>query len=505
MLNNHERTPLKRTISIILTVLLLLSIFLPFLLAPHDASAASKYKVKTNVVRIFGRNRYETSNAALFGWSALNGRSFFPGQEMVIANGDNFPDALSGAYLAYVKKAPLVLINRDDDYNVIPMMNYNFNHPEKVYLLGGTSVISKDFETILKKNGINVKRLAGADRYETNLLILKEAGVKGKDILVSSGKNYADALSGSGVKLPIMLVGNSLTNKQKQFLAQNGAKNTYILGGEMAVSKSVEKQLKQTPTNVTRLGGANRYETSYLVAKEFYQTKGNTKSIFMAYAKNFPDALTAGPMATKSNSPIFLVDNSNYKYAEKFVEDNKIIDGVIMGGTSLVSDKTVEVIMTRYTDNVNEANPGTSFVYSDEHTKPYPVLDELKTSSEHSVFFLDEKQLNEVSPQKRKMVKKALMEVGNNQHCVSLVNKALQAGGVTPKYPHDLMGNYTKNPEPGDVCFYSPTSEYSYHVSLYIGWGMSVHGGSGGYYTVIGHSGFGDTTGYFKGFIRIKA
>ena len=83
------------------------------------------------------------------------------------------------------------------------------NENGTIYILGGTGVVTQRFAESLGK--YSVKRLAGSDRYETNQAILNEAGVSKQDILVCSGKDFADSLSASGTGEPILLVGDQMS------------------------------------------------------------------------------------------------------------------------------------------------------------------------------------------------------------------------------------------------------------------------------------------------------
>jgi putative cell wall-binding protein len=188
---------------------------------------------------------------------------------------------------------------------------------------------------------ITWKRLGGANRYDTNLLILQEAGVGNKDIIVCTGLNFADSLSASATGLPILLVKGGLTDSQKVFLASSSGKKI-IVGGTAAVSASVESQLKAYG-EVKRLAGNTRYDTSVLVAKEFFQ---NPTSAVLAYAKNFPDGLSGGPLAYTLNAPLILTDNSKPAAAVTYATGAGIKSGYALGGTGLISDKVVKNIFS---------------------------------------------------------------------------------------------------------------------------------------------------------------
>ena len=50
------------------------------------------------------------------------------------------------------------------------------------------------------------------------------------EVLIATGKNYADSLSASATGLPMLLVDKNLTDSQKAFL-QNTSRKFVILGG----------------------------------------------------------------------------------------------------------------------------------------------------------------------------------------------------------------------------------------------------------------------------------
>lgn len=50
-------------------------------------------------------------------------------------------------------------------------------------------------------------------------------------------------------------------------------KKVYIIGTEDSIGKSVENELKQKGIEVKRIGGNDRIETSYLIAKEIASIK----------------------------------------------------------------------------------------------------------------------------------------------------------------------------------------------------------------------------------------
>jgi uncharacterized protein YjdB len=93
-------------------------------------------------------------------------------------------------------------------------------------------------------------------------------------------------------------------------------------------------------TNTIRLGGANRYETSAAISKSGWPN-GSTYAV-LATGNDYPDALSAAPLAKKYSAPILLADTNSMPQSTldeiKRLNTNHIF---ICGGTGVVS-KTIE-------------------------------------------------------------------------------------------------------------------------------------------------------------------
>lgn len=288
-------------------------------------------------VRVAGNNRYGTSIAAADKLKSLQGKSKF--DCMIIAFGDNFADALSATYLAAVKKAPIILVNKSQESNVANYVRNNLASGGKLYLIGGTAVVSQNLENSLRS--LNPVRLAGANRFGTNLAILREAGVAGQDVLICTGKNYADSLSASSVGKPIMLIGGSLNTEQISYLKTSGASGRYyLIGGTFAVPDSVTSQLRGIGGTVQRVAGNNRYGTSLEVAKKFFSGSRNT--VVCVYAMNYPDGLSGGPIAVQYNSPVLLVSKQSSGDARSYAQSVGATRVVAVGGSGIIPDESLD-------------------------------------------------------------------------------------------------------------------------------------------------------------------
>ena len=286
------------------------------------------------VIRIYGDDRYATSLKTADELKAVLGVEKF--ENIVVARGSAFADALSGSYLATRKNAPILLVKAGDEEAVKAYIRQNLVSGGTVYILGGTEAVSAAMETGLED--FRVKRLGGADRYETNLMILEEAGVAGGDILITTGGAYADALSASAVDSPILLVGWKLTDAQLALLRTVSGKRI-IVGGENAVSAKVEAGIRNTGETV-RVAGADRYETSLLLAKMYFP---DPEKAVLVYGENYPDGICGGPLANALKAPVLLVKDSKADAMAQFNASHSITVGYVLGGQKLLANGTVRV------------------------------------------------------------------------------------------------------------------------------------------------------------------
>lgn len=287
--------------------------------------------------RIYGATRYQTAFYTADTLKELLAVSKF--ESIIVTCGTNFPDALAGTYLAAQKQAPILLVNSGNVKAVNTYIRDNLAPGGTVYLLGDNGVVPDSVGQGI--GGITVKRLGGATRYDTNLEILREAGVEGKRIIVCTGKDFADSLSASACGLPILLVKDGLTARQKDFLS-GVTEDIIIVGGTNAVNTTVEKQLRAYGT-VTRLAGTTRYQTSVAVAAHFFH---EPTAAVLAYAQNFPDGLCGGPLAYYLGAPMILTSTGHEASAVSYTAKLNIRSGYVLGGTGLISDRTAEKIFS---------------------------------------------------------------------------------------------------------------------------------------------------------------
>ncbi|MCR4840635.1 MAG: cell wall-binding repeat-containing protein, partial [Lachnospiraceae bacterium] len=290
------------------------------------------------ITRVYGDSRFDTSLYAAAALKKELNEKYF--DTVIVASGTNFPDALAGSSLAAVRKAPVLLTGKNNYDKTADYIKNNLVSGGTVYILGGTGAVPEEFEELLEGTTYRIKRFAGNGRLETNLEILKQSDVrKNSDILVCTADSFADSLSASATGLPILLVSKKLSDAQKEYLAGLGEDNNfYLIGGTGAVSETIESELAAYGTT-ERVAGATRFETSLAVAEKFFD---EPHKLVFAYSENFPDGLSAGPLAQVLDTPLILTLNNDKwnKVAANYTKNNElnITEGFVIGGPSLISD-----------------------------------------------------------------------------------------------------------------------------------------------------------------------
>ena len=343
----------------------------------------------TTATRVQGTDRYATA-VALAGKYTTDNASWATNANLIVASGENFPDALAAAPLAAKYNAPIILTRSDSlpasvrDWLLTKQASFTTPVQGKVYVVGGTSAVSDAVVTEILAT-INVatdttphssERIAGDDRYETAAAINAKVVGSGDMAVIVNGTNFADAVSAGPLAYhggwPIIptngsvLDANALGTLIALATANLGAGNSKVLivGGSSAVSTAIESQLAGLGINIRnmqRIQGADRYatslnfnaalwdDTSYggggINSKDFDGSK-----VALVSGENFPDALAAAPWLGHNKIHLQLTNSSGInpsaagllstlaRYSGATVDPSTLY---VVGGTSAVSDATV--------------------------------------------------------------------------------------------------------------------------------------------------------------------
>ncbi|PRY10049.1 cell wall-binding repeat-containing protein [Kineococcus rhizosphaerae] len=197
-------------------------------------------------------------------------------------------------------------------------------------------------------------RIAGADRFATAVessKLLEPTDGAATDVVIVNGYATVDGLTASylaGLKsAPILYTDTAgVPAVTAAEIARLGAKNVWIIGGADRVPTAQENAWKAAGKDVTRIAGADRYQTAALVAEaggtatEGDNPNGNSpEQVFIASGTSTADALAAGPVAWAKNYPILLTEAGSLpKATSDALAALGTTDRVVLGSSSSVSD-----------------------------------------------------------------------------------------------------------------------------------------------------------------------
>lgn len=196
-------------------------------------------------------------------------------------------------------------------------------------------------------------RLAGNNRYATAVEISRIGWPNGAaTVILARSDNIADALAGIPLAhifdAPVLLTDSKgLARETKNELTRLNPDTVFILGGTAAISQAVSNELS-SDYEVTRIAGANRFETAAKIA-ELVAPRG-AESVIIVNGNNWPDALAVAPFAATEGSPVLLNGADNLHPAtENVLAELSPNTVVIVGGFSAIGPATEASLSTRYT------------------------------------------------------------------------------------------------------------------------------------------------------------
>lgn len=291
-----------------------------------------------NVQRISGENRVQTA-------IEVSKKMFKEGtNKVVLANQNNYSDVLTAAPFAKANNASLLYVSSNSISKEV-MSEIARLKAKEITIIGGEKSVDEGLKKELEKRNFKVDRLSGSDRYKTSAQIAaKLIDDKTTTLDIASGENYADALSLNNAaekdKAPILLVRvNAIDKSVEDVIKSSKASLINIAGGEKSVSENTKANIKKiSNATVNRMGGADRYETSILLAKY----SGAKEVVVVASGEKFADALVAAPFSAKQKGAILLTNKDKLgQNAEQFIKDTKFNKSYVIGGEKSVSEDVI--------------------------------------------------------------------------------------------------------------------------------------------------------------------
>jgi len=282
--------------------------------------------------RLWGASRYETATSIVdSGWTQSD--------YAIVAYGENYPDALGAAALSKQYNAPIML-TQSASLDAGVKSELTRLGVKRVFILGGSGVVTLKAESQINAMGIYTTRLGGADRFDTSVLIANQLQ-NVSEIAVVNSDDFGDALSISPVaglkNMPILLVTkNEVKDVVKNYVKAHNITKTYVMGQDYTISDAVANQFP----NVQRITGYSRYAKNLNVMDTFKDTL-KFDTIYSASGDNFPDSLAGVGLAVKNGNPIIFVSENDNRDTKDFLADKAVTSNVILGGEGAVRSSKV--------------------------------------------------------------------------------------------------------------------------------------------------------------------
>lgn len=306
---------------------------------PYDGSEAT-----IATVELSGKTRYETA-------IKISTELFRESEKVVIASGEDYPDALAASVLAAELNAPLLLSTksalRDDVKAEIARLK-----AKEVLLIGGENTLDANLEKEISALELKVERIADTNRYKTAAKInemVKSLTSKSDHVILANGRNYADALAAApyaGLEKSGILLSESDKLDEAAMKQIEGVKKVTIIGGLKSISKDIADALVAKGIEVKRVSGSDRYNTANELGKEFF---AKPEKVVIASGENYPDALAGSLIAIKEKAPILLVKKDHV--SDETIAQLKEMGAVqfyLLGGENTISTAVKNTLKNIY-------------------------------------------------------------------------------------------------------------------------------------------------------------
>jgi len=296
--------------------------------------------------RLYGSNRIETAISISDHFNVYDEST----NNVIIANGFEFADALAGVPLSAALEAP-ILLTKGKTLEPSVKEQLKYLKTTNIYILGGNAAVSADIEKELTDSGYTVERLYGKSRFETSVVIaekLSELCGAPTEAFLANGMSFADALSVGPVAAagnsPILYVRPSgeIDAATGEFIANYGIRDVVVLGGTGAVSDDIGHSLSTySVASFERISGKDRYVTCIKILDRYADRFADTGIMALATGAAFPDALAGGAFASNAGFPLLLTNKNISDSAKEWLSEQEIDFIYVFGGEAAVSNRTV--------------------------------------------------------------------------------------------------------------------------------------------------------------------
>lgn len=314
-----------------------------------------------NTLRADGSDRVLTAIAA---WKMGN----FPGDSVVLVDGNVHADGLSATPLAAALHAPVLLTTWKTGLEPALLDQLKASGKKNIYLVGGQVPMNPYDEFELNEAGMTVHRIAGPDRFGTAVAVnqmteplVGAAPKKPLNLYIADGVGFPDALvagaaAGRTGSLMLLSKGNTLDPNTFGYISALGQTRPLTI---TAVGGPAVHAVQNTPwpttmsVNIKPIMGKDRYETAAMTAG----TQAGTTAAVLVTGQDFPDALSGGALAVDQNAALVLTKTeelppSSYQALQRYGANKTIV----VGGPGAVSAKVAELVNGAALENPDSVN-----------------------------------------------------------------------------------------------------------------------------------------------------
>ena len=216
---------------------------------------------------------------------------------VILVRSDAFPDGLVGSPLAAKKCGPLLLTPPTAlDPAVLTEIKRVLQPGATVYVIGDTHAISAAAQSTLVANHFTVVRFAGTSAYSTAAAVARYGLGTPSVVLLANGLDYADGLV-AGPAAAALGGAVLLTNGTLPHISTDN----YLNGVAGVRAAAIGNQAATAYPWAYKVAGLTRYDTAAAVAREYFYPP---RVAFLAYGRNYPDAMSGGALAAITGNPL---------------------------------------------------------------------------------------------------------------------------------------------------------------------------------------------------------
>lgn len=296
---------------------------------------------KVTSVRTSGSDRYATA-------VAISKKSFpHTAPAVVIAQGENFPDALAAGPLAKAYGGP-VLLTPPGALPGVVLAELRRLAPTQVFIAGGTKSVSSYVASQIAAipSRPSIKRFEGVDRFDTAGLIADwvKAKTGSTEVALVPAYDYHDAVIASAYASakgwPVLLsAGTDLPARTAAAYDRLDPATTLVVADLREIPMSATASL---PGYVYRIGKSDHYENAVALLEYAEFNDGPVAHVALATGGTFPDALAAAPYLAADGGLLLFASPGTLPLATNLglAKNYQAIDTLdILGGVPSISAK----------------------------------------------------------------------------------------------------------------------------------------------------------------------